>query len=159
MQETWEDASFNVKKTCPAGAAWRLLTSPRTRTRPRRGFDRTVSRISFASCETVRDCGTPGRASHGTAMRSIVSRGAIGSMNPFRGEIAESVFDRTAGCAPLPITPRRVRSREGARGAARRSRRGGCGLPPLGRRRTRTLRSPRRGLGDVPSRCAGSRPW
>src|SRR5439155_5029017 len=72
VHETWAVASFNVKKTWPADAVWRLLTSPRTRMRLRSGFVRTVSRMSRASCETVIAAGTPGLGSHGTAIGSII---------------------------------------------------------------------------------------
>src|SRR2546430_1575422 len=91
VQETWAVASLSVKNTWPAGAVWRLLTSPRTRMRFRIGFARTVSRMSRASCETVIAAGTPGLGSHGTAMGSIIGKRKSAGMNGCRGEMAESV--------------------------------------------------------------------
>src|SRR3989449_2326055 len=91
VQETWAVASFRVKNTWPAGAVWRLLTSPRTRMRSRSGFARTVSRMSRASCETVIAAGTPGLGSHGTAIGSIIGKRKSAGMNGCRGEMAESV--------------------------------------------------------------------
>src|SRR2546421_242153 len=91
VQETWAVASFRVKNTWPAGAVWRLLTSPRTRMRFRIGFARTVSRMSRASCETVIAAGTPGLGSHGTAIGSIIGKRKSAGMNGCRGEMAESV--------------------------------------------------------------------
>src|SRR2546427_1124986 len=91
VQETCAVASFSVKNTWPAGAVWRLLTSPRTRMRFRIGFARTVSRISRASCATVIAAGTPGLGSQGTAMGSIIRKRKSAGMNGSRGEMAESV--------------------------------------------------------------------
>src|SRR5437867_1416092 len=75
VHEIWAVASFRVKNTWPAGARWRLLTSPRTRIRERIGFARTVSRITRASWVTVSACGVPGRFSQVTAIGSIVPSG------------------------------------------------------------------------------------
>src|SRR3989441_5486966 len=75
VHEIWAVASFKVKNTWPAGARWRLLTSPRTRIRERIGFARTVSRITRASWVTVSACGVPGRFSQVMAIGSIVPSG------------------------------------------------------------------------------------
>src|SRR2546422_3170290 len=86
VHEIWAVASFKVKNTWPAGARWRLLTSPRTRIRERIGFARTVSRITRASWVTVSACGAPGRLSQVTAIGSMVpSRRRRRSYQSFAG--------------------------------------------------------------------------
>src|SRR2546425_4171983 len=86
VHEIWAVASFRVKNTWPAGARWRLLTSPRTRIRARIGFARTVSRITRASWVTVSACGVPGRFSQVTAIGSMVpSRTGRRSYQSFAG--------------------------------------------------------------------------
>src|SRR3989441_652994 len=93
VHDSWAVASFKVKNTWPEGARCRLLTSPRTRIRERIGFARIVSRMTRASCVTLRACGTPGRLSQVTAIESILPspRTPMTGLSTDRGEIAESV--------------------------------------------------------------------
>src|SRR5438552_4040427 len=99
MQSICAPESLSVKKRWPAGAACTLLTSPRTRMRPRRGFARTVSRINRASWETVRARGTEGRGGGERAIGSIITQREGGGMNRFGGEMGESARERPEGDA------------------------------------------------------------
>src|SRR6266566_5769270 len=110
VQEACATASFSVKKTWPAGAVWRLLTSPCTRMRLSSGFERTVSRMSRASCETVIAAGTPGLGSHGTAIGSIIRKRKPAGMNGCWGEMAESVGCVLRGVEKVLCGQQRVES-------------------------------------------------
>ena len=80
-------ASFRPKKTCPAGVRWTLPASPRTRTRPSKGFDRRVSRRIRVSSVTVRARGPSSARASRTAIASMVRSRADHAVCLFQGRM------------------------------------------------------------------------
>src|SRR3989454_507447 len=120
VHEIWAVASFRVKNTWPAGARWRLLTSPRTRIRERIGFARTVSRITRASWATVSACGVRPQPVDGD------SKGAAGRDDVFDEQHAVpavqlplEVFLRPVLLRGFPHHEERLPAREAHRGGDR----------------------------------------